>query len=885
MPKNNKGQISIFFSTTVVVMITFIAFIINIGIFVKAKINLQNATDAAAYAGASVQARQLTNIAYMNWEMRNIYKEWMFKYYVIGGLNLENVNGSNPDSEMSFRMTSSGLAVDSAGDPIEDFYNFPSSCVDFSGSGGVGLCTKYTVPGLPRFESSNVLGMDETTNAFVDSIVSEKANDCSERTKLNFLTANTWSYNVNTNDSSLNNIKDIAPEIGTDRMGAFPQAFEIALRIRNLEAQVNHPPINGVCQNTAEGINCSTIASSLNTPSKERALKAYLSGWKNLATSDDNFMKNSFTLKEVSPNLDTSFKTSKNLSTTLIPSGKQALNKFYLDLKLMTINYATFYTAFTPKSGKVVVDGQEISAEGECVATKIGLPVPGYPLGYIKNPDLLTYYAVEAKVNFVGLFNPFAKDIELSAYAAAKPFGGRIGPMLFDVNSGALVKSRSNQTSSSYISALDVGNTGVYEPGNPVPINIDTSANGRFWLLDSTDAVGGIPGSGDGIFFGIPNMVWDYPNGTTNNKSLYVAKGSENVEIITKQAPGAVDSQSGLFNRDMFEAFKSRLVGIGGSVTSASISDALTIIRAPTLYETHNYLIPSPEDVNQSLLADSWGSISGPPVRVISDGSTDYNIYEMKLYAPIFSDQPTETIYESAADLASVLDLYLKDQERAINKYKNSMNIVAASIFNNNSSGATGQNTGRDAASQVSDLTPAEYGAIGTSITNSDAAKPTCASIAGKFIFFFSGDTTNLATDAGCGTSLKELMQSRWEKGGLTGDIYQEFSYALPVGMTSQLFTAYRPGPRHDAGRADGVVTNVLTKKQDTMIRNFYSTKFIPMKSLTISSAGAYGPGKMPIYSEGETSETNSDNETQRKTFRNPVEANNLSRDLQNLHH
>ena len=42
--------------------------------------------------------------------------------------------------------------------------------------------------------------MDETTNAFVDGIVAEKSRDCSERTKLNFLTANLWAYNVKIDD-------------------------------------------------------------------------------------------------------------------------------------------------------------------------------------------------------------------------------------------------------------------------------------------------------------------------------------------------------------------------------------------------------------------------------------------------------------------------------------------------------------------------------------------------------------------------------------------------------------------------------------------------------------------------------------------------------------
>jgi hypothetical protein len=288
-----SGQITIFFSTVVVIMITLMAFIINIGIFVKAKINLQNATDAAAYAGASVQARQLTNIGYLNWEMRNTYKEWMFKYYVLGGLNLRGVSGISPagcasslsTSGMDFTMCPYQTGAKAA----TDSYNFPSVCVDFAGIGSVGLCTKYLVPGLPRFKSSNVLGMDETTNAFVDTIVSQKSNDCTKRSELNFMTANLWAYNVADNvDPGLSNIKDQAPEIAANRSGAFPKAFELALRIRSLEAQVNRPPYSKVCIQEGASPDCNsgieTLISSESTPSNERIYKAFFSGYRNLGS-------------------------------------------------------------------------------------------------------------------------------------------------------------------------------------------------------------------------------------------------------------------------------------------------------------------------------------------------------------------------------------------------------------------------------------------------------------------------------------------------------------------------------------------------------------------------------------------------------------------------
>jgi hypothetical protein len=505
---------------------------------------------------------------------------------------------------------------------------------------------------------------------------------------------------------------------------------------------------------------------------------------------------------------------------------------------------------------------------------------------------------VETKAEFNGLFNPFGKKLILSAYAAAKPFGGRIGPMLFDISDGTTVKSRSNQLSSAYISGLKIESftdskgrdvpEGTYSAGMPVPINTGGDA-GRFWLKSQLDPVGGILGD-ESVFFGIPNILWDYKDGDTTDRQAYVAADSTNVQELSLASIAATTPSAGLYNASIFRAFKRKLVGIDTrSVSRDSINNALIIIRAPTLYETHNYLIPTPEDLNKSLLTDSWGIISGPPdtARTITDAdSVNYKVYDFKIYAPIFDPNPSEAIYSGPEVLTTVLADYLAKQNPALEKFRASMNIVAANIFNNNKSAATGDNTGREAAALISDLPETTYASIGSKIAGAEDAPPSCASITGKFLNFYGGAPADLVTTANpCGTSLAELMRSRWSSGALTGAIYQEFSYALPEGMTTQLFTAYRPGPRHDAGQADGIVKSAISKSPDTMIRNFYSAKFIPMKSLMLSSNAAYGQGTMPIYSEGETSETNSDNETQRNIFRNPIEPGNLSRDIQDLHH
>lgn len=60
-----------------------VAMVVNIGFLVAAKINLQNATDLAAYAGAAQQARYLTEIGKWNYEMRRNYKAMSYDYMIV----------------------------------------------------------------------------------------------------------------------------------------------------------------------------------------------------------------------------------------------------------------------------------------------------------------------------------------------------------------------------------------------------------------------------------------------------------------------------------------------------------------------------------------------------------------------------------------------------------------------------------------------------------------------------------------------------------------------------------------------------------------------------------------------------------------------------------
>lgn len=828
-----------------VVVLGLIAFIINIGYFVKAKINLQNAVDAAAYSGASVQARQLTNIAYLNWEMRNVFKEWMFKYYVLGNLNVDAIKNPTSGSFPKFTMQSNGIDSNSI-----DKYNVPSICIDFSNSGDTGICNFYRIPGLPRFEAYNVQGMTETTNATIDAIVGEKANDCARRSALNFSTATLWAYNIKPKEGESNFLIDEAPKIAFDRQGAFPAAFELAIRMRNLEYQVNKAPnTQGVCMQKDEynsdfcGLELSQALSE-GLIANERLNKAYQSAWRNLGgLAPNDLLKKTFTLKELSP---TPYQSPniRSLSNLLIPEGNT--QKFYLDLKLMTLNYSTFYTAFAVDSGGKTSSG--VSTEAGCEATKVGLPIPGYPLGFVKNPNVMTYYAVKGESNFIGLFNPFKfeKGIKLSAYAAAKPFGGKIGPALFNldgddraqiepISDGGKIFLSSAQTMGIRRGA---GGSNNFQLGDPLPFT-------GFWQESENQAIGGWI-SGDDIRFGIPNMIYDYPGSASDTTATYLS--SSPITVI-KDNPNDATLRAGLFNKDSLAKFINNNINISDGITPDEIKTAILSVRAPTLYDMLNYTVPTSEAINQSNSVPSFGFVNEKN-GITASINNEQNVYSMQIYAPVFSET-NDTLYKSVNDVLNQFNSYINNQKPSIEKYINSMKSTAAWIYNGNISGASNQNTALAAANLIADIPISYY----QNNPNDQNAKPSCKSIAGKFAYFYTGSQDLIDNSNGsCGTyaneTLPEMLRTYWSNNQSELGLYYNSTYTEPTQAIRQsIYSSFRPIARTDA--PNGVFKNKIrsSSSNTNMSRNYYSTKFINLTSLLSEQ-------RFSVFSNGPTTTT-----------------------------
>ena len=104
--------------------------------------------------------------------------------------------------------------------------------------------------------------------------------------------------------------------------------------------------------------------------------------------------------------------------------------------------------------------------------------------------------------------------------------------------------------------------------------------------------------------------------------------------------------------------------------------------------------------------------------------------------------------------------------------------------------------------------------------------------------------------------------------------------------QTTKLFTAYRPGEQTD-GSPTGNWRNIIRQPKQ-MQRNFYSTKFIPIKNTL--STGTYtfnqsGDGtKIPIHSEGNPTSLGN-RETTQERFSNPLNPQEINLDISGISH
>jgi hypothetical protein len=418
--EGERGQVSIFIGSMLLTFFLLLAFVLNTGMLVNAKINLQNAADLAAYAGAAVQARQLNDIGYLNYEMRRIYKKFLFRYYVIGNSTLPSFpRGGNgaPTTGPAHFLTNQFQAG-----PVD--LGVPSTCVTFLPNDNFcGLASLPSIPN-PSGATSNLDAIMGALKAQLDNLESIRKEGCVGIGRMNQMLLFYWLWNT---DPSLESIAAAIQNDGATAqdvarlqvlralgqgLGLMPREIFLRKRIDTLSQYVNFTPQTGV---TVKEVNA--LKGGSDWAMHERTIQAYLSAYNTLGNN--------------------TFSESDNIRMDeILPEGKDAAN--LIGLTNITTKFDVFATDFAVGGGNACApytDNKATTGARTDGCTQCLVPYPqsqrfsGFDpvVGVAKDPSILTYYALRLTAKAHILFSPYG-DLEMTAYAAAQPFGSRIGP-------------------------------------------------------------------------------------------------------------------------------------------------------------------------------------------------------------------------------------------------------------------------------------------------------------------------------------------------------------------------------------------------------------------------------------------------------------------------
>lgn len=424
--QNQKGQVAIFVALIFQVIFVFFALLINVGLLVHHKINLQQSTDLAAYYGAMKQAEMLNVIGHVNFQIRQAWKLLTWRYRILGTFGSQNNNGSlNP---MNFpiqnllgptRYDSTDTKCPSGIAQGFNLNDVPAFCMSHAGyadwpapAGGSETYCKIDCGTLSTGLSNTVNSISgvgtfawgsATTGVAIGSAISAaNANIADKCTKSTVMTAGVLSKFIY---SYLEDIKN--------------KKKAVALLLSNLSnSESNFVDLNGQLVSTGA---LNTLKNNLT----EANLKSLSSSTKVLNGLSDDF----------SAGAGCTYSMGSSSSSDLVAEIAFKYIIFYQLACDGSDGTKTF--KFVPivdaASGLNSIIRQQLVAGGVNPADIEGVfsQDNGFSIGFEKNPWCMSYYGVRATAEPKIPFLPISK-VKLSAVSIAKPFGGSIGPKFYD---------------------------------------------------------------------------------------------------------------------------------------------------------------------------------------------------------------------------------------------------------------------------------------------------------------------------------------------------------------------------------------------------------------------------------------------------------------------
>jgi hypothetical protein len=401
--RNQKGQVAIFIALIFQVLFLFFAMIINVGLLVHHKINLQNSVDLAAYYGAMKQAEMMNAVGHVNYQIRQSWKLLSWRYRHLGTAGDYGIHPYNKINHQIERDDIDGVPTNLTQTQLE-YYQAPAFCITYAPfspmpSAKESICKLQSRQStIKLFSPPPVIAGFLSINAAIRTASIAALTEATSRCKF----AGQFNYVVLAEFMAAYNIDQ----------GQRKQLINMLSRGLS-EKEDDFRDINGDL--ASEGIRNTLL--------------------KNLTEANRNSL------------VESKFKILNGLGTSECNAVGQQPTDAAKWLSEIKVKPAFIYMDFMCPNTGVVPNPKELSAAPENRPNypnelrseidhleQFAAPLrPPYnsSVGFEKNPWCMAYVGISAETKPNIPFAPLG-GVSLKARAFAKPFGGKIGPWYYE---------------------------------------------------------------------------------------------------------------------------------------------------------------------------------------------------------------------------------------------------------------------------------------------------------------------------------------------------------------------------------------------------------------------------------------------------------------------
>lgn len=411
--------------------------VINVGLLIHHKVNLQNSADLAAYYGAMKQAEVLNAMAHVNYQIRQSWKLFVWRYRILGTYGHKLSSGANSlhPANLTFYTTSSPNMARFEGPAAsnrlnegrnghENWYKRPLFCISHQGIGGwppENLCKvdARTVDEGQAFHVRNppniaviaghiASGMAISVNSAIEQLREQNHLRCDSSRRTNYALASTMLFSFQADQA-------VRKATFKKLYGILTEASKDSASARDLN---NESMAEGAFQTLINNLtepNRSSIGDRWNSPkgSTEFEISFGLGDPSCENFADGNAESSAFAALNIFPDI-------YYLGSTCTSSGSNNAGNSYQARHLSDFN--------SPADNCSATNGDAI-LEYACRMKNLVYANQGdlqMSLGYSKNPKCLPYTGVKVATTPKIPFMP--TEIKLTARSYAQAFGGSIGP-------------------------------------------------------------------------------------------------------------------------------------------------------------------------------------------------------------------------------------------------------------------------------------------------------------------------------------------------------------------------------------------------------------------------------------------------------------------------